>query len=123
MANISNLPKLFNDLVQCEPNNPDYRFALADSFEQQGYQAKTMAWRNSYLQAAVELRTGEIKPSIKLASADVIANTPTGMFLDFLAVRLNAEQAEQADLNFSFGLTHPDLEQRFFGEVSNAKYE
>ena len=112
--------QLFNDLVQCQPNNLDYRYALADSFEQQGYQAETMAWRNSYLQGAVELRTGEIKPSIKLASADVIANTPTGMFLDFLAVRLNAEKAEQADLNFSFGLYHPDIEQQFFGEVSNA---
>jgi uncharacterized sulfatase len=79
-----------------------------------------MAWRNSYLQGAVELRTGEIKSSIKLASADVIANTPTGMFLDFIAVRLNAEKAEKAGLNFSFGLYHPDVEERFYGEVSNA---
>ncbi len=86
--------QLLNDLVQCDPNNIDYRFALADSFEQQGYQSETMAWRNSYLQGAVELRTGEISPSIKLASADVIANTPTGMFLDFIAVKLNAEKAE-----------------------------
>lgn len=112
--------QLFNDLVQCEPNNIDYRYALADSFEQQGYQSETMAWRNSYLQGAVELRTGEIKSSIKLASADVIANTPTGMFLDFIAVRLNAEKAEKAGLNFSFGLYHPDVEERFYGEVSNA---
>ncbi len=112
--------QLFNDLVQCEPNNMDYRYALADSFEQQGYQSETMAWRNSYLQGAVELRTGEIKSSIKLASADVIANTPTGMFLDFIAVRLNAEKAENAGLDFSFGLYHPDVEQRFYGEVSNA---
>jgi uncharacterized sulfatase len=112
--------QLFNDLVQCEPNNIDYRYALADSFEQQGYQSETMAWRNSYLQGAVELRTGEIKSSIKLASADVIANTPTGMFLDFIAVRLNAEKAENAGLDFSFGLYHPDADQRFYGEVSNA---
>jgi uncharacterized sulfatase len=112
--------QLLNDLVQCDPNNIDYRFALADSFEQQGYQSETMAWRNSYLQGAVELRTGEISPSIKLASADVIANTPTGMFLDFIAVRLNAEKAEQAELDFSFGLYHPDVEERYYGEVSNA---
>ncbi|MGR5091809.1 alkyl/aryl-sulfatase [Vibrio maritimus] len=112
--------QLFNDLVQCDPNNVKYRYALADSFEQQGYQSETMAWRNSYLQGAVELRTGEIKPSIKLASADVIANTPTGMFLDFIAVRLNAEKAEQAGLDFTFGLYHPDVEERYYGEVSNA---
>ncbi len=112
--------QLFNDLVQCEPSNVKYRFALADSFEQQGYQSETMAWRNSYLQGAVELRTGEIRPSLKAASADVIANTPTGMFLDFVAVKLNAEKAEQAGLNFNFGLEHPDLNESFYGEVSNS---
>lgn len=112
--------QLFNDLVQCQPDNIDYRFALADSFEQQGYQSETMAWRNSYLQGAVELRTGEVQPSIKLASADVIANTPTGMFLDFLAVRLNAEKAEQAGLDFSFGVHHPDINELYYGEVSNS---
>lgn len=112
--------QLFNDLVQCLPDNINYRFALADSFEQQGYQSETMAWRNSYLQGAVELRTGKVQPSIKLASADVIANTPTGMFLDFLAVRLNAEKAEQAGLDFSFGVYHPDINELYFGEVSNS---
>lgn len=112
--------QLFNDLVQCNPNNIDYRFALADSFEQQGYQSETMAWRNSYLQGAVELRTGEIQESIKLASSDVIANTPTGMFLDFIAVSLNAPKAEAAGLDFNFGVYHPDLGERYYGEVSNA---
>ncbi|WP_375750418.1 alkyl/aryl-sulfatase [Vibrio sp. HN007] len=112
--------QLFNDLVQCDPDNIKYRFALADSFEQQGYQSETMAWRNSYLQGAVELRTGEVQPSIKLASADVIANTPTGMFLDFIAVSLNAPKAETAGLNFNFGVYHPDLEEHYYGEVSNA---
>ncbi|HAS8370005.1 TPA: MBL fold metallo-hydrolase [Vibrio vulnificus] len=112
--------QLFNDLVQCDPNNIQYRFALADSFEQQGYQSETMAWRNSYLQGAVELRTGKIKPSIKLASADVIANTPTGMFLDFVAVKLNATKAEQAGLDFRFGVSHPELKEHYYGEVSNA---
>jgi len=44
--------QLFNDLVQCVPTNKEYRDALSDSFEQQGYQSETMAWRNSYLQGA-----------------------------------------------------------------------
>ena len=112
--------QLFNDLVQCNPNNIEYRFALADSFEQQGYQSETMAWRNSYLQGAVELRTGQIQPSIKLASPDVIANTPTGIFLDFVAVKLNAEKAEQAGLHFNFGVVHPDVDEKYYGEVSNS---
>ncbi|WP_299492758.1 alkyl sulfatase dimerization domain-containing protein [uncultured Shewanella sp.] len=112
--------QLFNDLVQCDPNNVEYRNALANSFEQQGYQSETMAWRNSYLQGAVELRTGKIEPTIKMASSDVIANTPTGMFLDFMAVRLNAEKAEAANLDFNFAVSHPDLGEQYYGEVSNA---
>lgn len=112
--------QLFNDLVQCDPNNTQYRNALADSFEQQGYQSETMAWRNSYLQGAVELRTGVIQPSIKMASTDVIANTPTGSFLDFVAVKLNAEKAEKANLNFRFSISHPELNEHYYGEVSNA---
>ncbi|WP_413283463.1 alkyl/aryl-sulfatase [Vibrio sp. MA40-2] len=112
--------QLFNDLVLCSPHNIDYRFALADSFEQQGYQSETMAWRNSYLQAAAELRTGEILPSIKLGSPDVIANTPTGMFLDFVAVSLNAPKVEAAGLDFTFGVRHPDVDEQYYGEVSNA---
>ncbi|GAL10276.1 alkyl sulfatase [Vibrio astriarenae] len=43
--------ELFNNLVTCEPTNVKYREVLADTFEQQGYQSETMAWRNSYLQA------------------------------------------------------------------------
>jgi len=42
------------------------------------------------------------------------------MKLDFIAVRLNAEKAEQAGLDFTFGLYHPDVEERYYGEVSNA---
>nr|WP_098414526.1 alkyl sulfatase dimerization domain-containing protein [Vibrio sp. ES.051] len=112
--------QLLNDLVQCSPDNTNYRHVLADSFEQQGYQSETMAWRNSYLQGAADLRTNVILPSLKAASADVIANTPTGVLLDFTAVRLNAEKAEQADLRFNFSVSHPDLNEHYYGEVSNA---
>ncbi len=76
-----------------------------------------MAWRNSYLQGAVELRTGVIQPSIKMASTDVVANTPTGSLLDFVAVKLNAEKA---NLNFRFSISYPELNEHYYGEVSNA---
>ncbi|MBY6107256.1 MBL fold metallo-hydrolase [Ferrimonas balearica] len=112
--------QLLNDVVTCQPDNQKARDLLADSYEQQGYQAETMAWRNSYLQGAYELRTGFVADSIKAASPDVIANTPTGMMLDYLAVRLNAPKAEAAGLDFNFQLIHPELNEVYYGEVSNA---
>ena len=112
--------QLLNDVVTCQPDNQTARDLLADSYEQQGYQAETMAWRNSYLQGAYELRTGFVADSLKAASPDVIANTPTGMMLDYLAVRLNAPKAEAAGLDFNFQLIHPELNEVYYGEVSNA---
>ena len=85
--------QLFNDLVQCAPTNVKYRDALADSFEQQGYQSENMAWRNSYLQGANELRTSRTKPPIQFNSADVIAASPTEGIFDMMAVRLNGPKA------------------------------
>jgi uncharacterized sulfatase len=79
-----------------------------------------MAWRNSYLQAAVELRTNQIGEGTKVASADVIANTPTSSFLDFIAVRLNAPKAETLGLEFNMNVVHPDVQETYYVEVSNA---
>ncbi|EDL53477.1 alkyl sulfatase [Vibrio mediterranei AK1] len=112
--------QLLNDVVMCNPDNKQARELLADSFEQQGYQSETMAWRNSYLQAAVELRTNQIGEGTKVASADVIANTPTSSFLDFIAVRLNAPKAEALGLEFNMNVVHPDVQETYYVEVSNA---
>ena len=93
--------QLFNDLIQCEPTNIKYRDALSDSFEQQGYQSETMAWRNSYLQGANELRTSKTRLPIQFNSADIIAASPTEGVFDMMAVRLNATKAVEAGLNLS----------------------
>jgi alkyl sulfatase BDS1-like metallo-beta-lactamase superfamily hydrolase len=111
--------QLFNDLVQCEPTNTQYRDALSDSFEQQGYQSETMAWRNSYLQGANELRTSRTKPPIQFNSSDVIAASPTEGIFDMMAVRLNAPKAVEAGLNLSFNTVHKDVNEYFYTEISN----
>jgi alkyl sulfatase BDS1-like metallo-beta-lactamase superfamily hydrolase len=111
--------QLFNDLVQCDPTNVKYRDALADSFEQQGYQSENMAWRNAYLQGANELRTSRTKPPIQFNSADVIAASPTEGIFDMMAVRLNGPKAVKAGLNLSFNTVHKDAKQYFYTEISN----
>ena len=111
--------QLFNDLVQCDPTNVEYRDMLADSFEQQGYQSETMAWRNSYLQGANELRTSKTKPPLAMNSTDIMAVVPTEGIFDMMAVRFNAPKAVAAGLNLSFNTIHEDVNEYFYTEVSN----
>lgn len=111
--------QLLNDVLQCNPSNDIARQLLADSFEQQGYQSETMAWRNSYLQGAYELRTGHVADSIKMSSVDIIANTPTSGFLDFLAVSIDGNKAIELGLDFSLTISHPDLNEHYYAEISN----
>jgi uncharacterized sulfatase len=103
----------------CEPTNTQYRDALSDSFEQQGYQSENMAWRNSYLQGANELRTSQTKPPIKFNSNDVIASSPTEGIFDMMAVRLNGPKAIAAGLTESFNTVHKDVKQYYYTEISN----
>ncbi len=111
--------QLLNDVLQCDHSNEPVREILADTWEQQGYQSETMAWRNSYLQGAYELRTGIIGETIKMASVDIIANTPTTGFLDFLSVSMNGPKAIELGLDFSLTIVHPDVKENFYAEVSN----
>ncbi len=111
--------QLFNDLVQCKPTNVQYRDALADSFEQQGYQSENMAWRNSYLQGANELRTSRIRPPLAMNSTDILAVAPTEGIFDMMGVRLNATRAVEAGLDLSFNTIHKDIGESFYTEISN----
>jgi alkyl sulfatase BDS1-like metallo-beta-lactamase superfamily hydrolase len=111
--------QLLNDLVMCDPENDTYREALADSFEQQGYQSETMAWRNSYLQGAVELRTNTILDGVKQMSEDIIANSPTAQVMDMFGVRVNSVRAIEAGLDFSMAIASSDVNEHFYTEVSN----
>jgi alkyl sulfatase BDS1-like metallo-beta-lactamase superfamily hydrolase len=111
--------QLLNDLLQCDPTNVTYREALADSFEQQGYQSETMAWRNSYLQGANELRTNQTRPPLAMNSTDILSLAPTEGIFDMMAVRLNAPKAVSAGLDVSFNTVHEDVDEVFYTEISN----
>ena len=80
---------LLNQLVFAEPGNAQARALLADSYEQQGYQAESAIWRNQFLSAARDLRQGAATRSTSTQSADLIAAVPTQMLLDSLATRFD----------------------------------
>ena len=111
--------EILNKLVYAEPGNQAAKDLLADAFEQLGYQAESPSLRNCYLSAAKELRDG-IRP-IGLVSTkppDAIHGTPTGLLLDALAILVDSRKAE--GLKFKFNLIHPDTDEKFVVEMSNA---
>lgn len=92
--------QLLDHLVFADSTNATGRALLADSYEQLGYQAESAIWRNMYLVGARELRQG-VTPSATTISADVIAVTPTQMFLDLLATRVVPERLSKRRMTFA----------------------
>ena len=80
---------LLNQLVFAEPGNPQARALLADSYEQQGYQAESAIWRNQFLSAARDLREGAPNRAMSTQSADLISAIPTQTLLDSVATRFD----------------------------------
>ena len=98
--------QVVNHVVFADPDNQDARNLQADALEQLGYQAESGPWRNFYLTGAKELRDGIAQlPTPNTASPDTVRAMTLEMFFDYLAVRLNSEQAANAQmtLNFAFG--------------------
>jgi alkyl sulfatase BDS1-like metallo-beta-lactamase superfamily hydrolase len=111
--------EILNKLVLAEPENGDAKNALADAFEQLGYQQENPGLRNSFLAAAYELRTGIPQGAIaSTSSPDVIRAMSTELFLNFLAIKMDSRRAE--GLSFVMNLVTPDNGERFVVELSNA---
>lgn len=111
--------EILNKLVQSEPDNGAAKDALADCFEQLGYQQENPGLRNSFLAAAYELRTGIPQgATADSSSPDVIRAMSTELFLNFLAIKMDSRRAEGLELTMN--LVTPDNDERFVVELSNA---
>ena len=75
--------------------------------------------RNSFLAGAFELRSGmPTGASPKTTGPDVIRGMTTGLWLDFLGVRLESEKVEGH--SFILNLVTPDNGEKYVVELSNA---
>ena len=105
---------LLNQLVFAAPANIAARAALADSYEQQGYQAESAIWRNQFLSAAKDLRDGATGKARNAQGEDMIAAVPTRLLLDSAATRYDPAKLGRArvavDLLFPERNEHASLE-------------
>ncbi|HKK35579.1 MAG TPA: alkyl sulfatase dimerization domain-containing protein [Paracoccaceae bacterium] len=111
--------EILNKLVLAEPDNAAAKDALADAFEQLGYQQENPGLRNSFLAAAYELRSGIPQgAAADSSSPDVIRAMSTELFLNFLGIRMDPARAE--GLRFTMNLATPDTGETFLVELENA---
>ncbi len=111
--------EILDRLVFAEPDNQPAKDLLADVYEQLGYQQENPGLRNAFLAGAYELRSGIPEGAApKSASPDVIRAMTTGLFLDFLGIRMDSTKAE--DFEFTINLATPDNGEQYVIELSNA---
>jgi alkyl sulfatase BDS1-like metallo-beta-lactamase superfamily hydrolase len=108
---------LLNQMVFADPKNAEGRSLLADSYEQQGYQAESAIWRNMFLSAARDLREG-VKASLSTQSIDMISAIPTGLLLDSVATRL--DPAVIGDKSLAINFVFSDRQEKAKVSVGNA---
>lgn len=111
--------EILNKLVYAQPHNQDAKNMLADAFEQVGYQRESSSLRNSFLQAAYELRSGLPSADAPASTGpDVIRAMSTENWLNFLGISMDSRKAE--NMHFTINLVTPDNGEKFLVEMSNA---
>jgi len=88
-------------LVFADPTNMKAREMEAAALEQLGYQAESGPARNAYLVGAQELRRTEPIRGRTMISSDVMSGMSLSQLLDYIAVRLNAQKSNGADLKMN----------------------
>lgn len=96
---------LLNQMVFADPANQQARALLADSYEQQGYQAESGIWRNQFLSAARELREGYTAEASRTQSGDMIAAVPTQLLMDSMATRYDPAKNARPDQSINLVVT------------------
>jgi alkyl sulfatase BDS1-like metallo-beta-lactamase superfamily hydrolase len=110
--------EVLQKLVFAMPEKLSAHAALADVYEQLGYQSESGQWRNFYLSAARDLRqTRQPTAPYTSASADTLKAIPTSTYLDVLGTRLDPARIGDAPLTLNLTLT--DRNERALLTVSN----
>jgi alkyl sulfatase BDS1-like metallo-beta-lactamase superfamily hydrolase len=110
--------EILNKLVYAQPQNQAAKDALADAFEQIGYQKESTSLRNSFLAAALELRSGipaDVSP--RTLGPDLIRSMSTQLALEFLGILVDSTKTE--GMKFVVNLLTPDNGEKFVVEMSN----
>lgn len=111
--------EILDKLVYAEPKNQEAKDLLADCFEQLGYQQENPGLRNSFLNGAMELRSGMSQEiSASTFSLDLAKAMPTGLFFEAIGIMVDSKKAE--GMEFTINLIIPENGEKYVLEMSNA---
>lgn len=102
--------EVMKHVIFADPSHVAARELSADAMEQLGYQSESATWRNSYLLAARELRQphqGGSHQTLPI-SADMVMLLPLGSCLEFLAIRIDGDKAQDLNARFNWTLVEDD---------------
>lgn len=109
---------LLSHLVFADPANTAARYALANAYDQMGYQAESGPQRDFYLSGALELREGisgsKASPS---DTAELTRSLPLASLLDAMAIRVVPERAQGKP--FTVRLSFPDTGESQYITIEN----
>ncbi len=96
-----------NVIVYANPENTAARLLCADALEQLGYQAESGTWRNAYLSAALELRSGNAakKGDNALSDGSILKNMTAEMIFDYVGILLDKHTMSGEDFIINVNLT------------------
>ena len=108
-----------NTIVFADPKNEDARLLCADALEQLGYQAESGPWRNAYLTAALELRSGNSSQAAKTAknTGAMVREMTAPMMFDYMGILLDKQAL--ADYDFTVNVSLPDVSQQYMLQIKN----
>lgn len=110
--------ELASRIVFADGTNIAARELLAKSFEQMGFQAESMLWRNMYLTGAMEARQAPTSAGMGTVALDLIAQTTTAQLFDLLAIRVDPAKAAGKDVSVAF--VFPERNERVRVTLRNA---
>ena len=105
--------EVLNQVVFADPSNKVARNLAADALEQLGYLAESAPWRNAYLLAAQELRSGvrgEVR-TVPAISPPVLHAMTIAQVFDYLGTRVDGPRAGATKIviNWKFSDSHESL--------------
>ncbi len=111
--------ELLNHAVFGAPDNKAAKELLARTYDQMGYMAEASTWRNSYLTAAAELRTGPPTKGVDRSFLiDMLYQTPIERFLEAMAAGLDGPAADGKNLKINLVVT--DTKESYVLWIENA---
>ncbi|MGI9597343.1 MAG: alkyl/aryl-sulfatase [Acidimicrobiales bacterium] len=109
---------ILDKVLWAHPDHREAREMAAAAHTQLGYGAENPTWRNAYLAAAQELRTGLPEPKNARVLRDVLKGMSPLLLLNALSVRLIGPKAN--DLTFTINWHMTDTGETCHSELTNS---